>query len=191
MTAGALRNQVYKLLMTQRVAAYPYPPYGHHPNFTGAAQAAGRLIETLMARRLIRVGETALSFPDYVLKPLRKALLDAGVNVVVPSQYQTAYRYLAAGRVNAKAASSIAGAERLGERIATLPKCRLICLAGVVFDRRGRVLGKGYGFRVPEAAATLPAVALCHDLQMVDNLPQWDGEVVLLATPTQVHEAKK
>ena len=33
---------------------------------------------------MIAVGEAVLSFPDYVLKPVRKELLERGVNVVVP-----------------------------------------------------------------------------------------------------------
>lgn len=196
MTAGELRDQVYKTLMTERVAVYPYPPYGHHPNFKGAAQAAERLLRALLETGLVQAGEAVLSFPDYVLRPLRKGLLEAGVHVVVPSQYQTGYRYLAAGKVNPKVASSIAGAEKTGDLLSTLPACRLVCAAGVAFDKTGRLLGKGYGFSVPEAASALPAVALCHDLQLIDRLPVWDSELRLLATPTQLfrgesHRPKK
>lgn len=190
-SALRLRREVYAALMRAKVAAYPYPPHGHHPNFKGAAQAAERLLAQLWARTWLAPGQTVLCYPDYVLSPLRRRLLQAGVDVVVPAQYRSGYRLLVAGRVDPRRAASIAGAERLGVPLSEPPACALVALAGVVFDRRGRVLSKGYGFRTPAALAALPAVALCHELQLVERLELWDAEVQLLATPTDVYRLVK
>ena len=182
MKVGELREAVWTRLMKERALAYPYPPFGHHPNFKGAGQAAELLLADLLARAYVRAGDTVLSYPDYVLKGLRKGLLEAGVNVIVPAKHGPDYRLLTAATVNAAGASSIAGAEREGERLSTLPDVQLALCACVAVDGSGGALTKGYGFKFPESLS-VPVVTLVHPLQICETLPETDVKLSAFATP--------
>lgn len=184
--AGDLREWVWATLMKERQVAYPLPPRGHHPNFKGASEAASRLVSYLLEHTHLNPGDCAISYPDYVLKPLRKNLLEAGVSVVVPAKYGDAYRFLDARKVPAKKGSSIAGAERHGELIRALPVFRMAFLACVAVSEQGDVLDKGYGFRLPEPLRTLPSATLAHPLQRFKTLPEKTARVGFYALPAQV-----
>lgn len=185
LTAGELREQVYVDLLRARAVAYPNPPFGHHPNFVGAADAAALLLEYLLGWRL-RAGTAVLSYPDYVLRPLRRGLLERGVSVVVPAKHGKGYRHLVSGRVDAAKASSIAGAEAEGEWLAELPALRACLVACVALSPDGHHLGKGYGFAPPEEAAHLPRFALAHPLMVRAELPEPEGVLAAYATPQGV-----
>lgn len=175
--------------MHARQVGYPLPPHGHHPNFKGAGEAAARLLEHLLGTAQLRPGDTVLSYPDYVLKPLRRRLLEAGVNVVVPAQHGPTYRLLKSGAVDARAASSIAGAERQGQPLETLPDAgvfRLTLVACVAVSRRGELLSKGYGFSLPPETHPLPSATLAHPLQVLETLQGDSPRVSLYATPEGV-----
>lgn len=187
---GALRDWVWRTLARARQVGYPLPPHGHHPNFTGAAAAATRLLAQLLASRALAPGDTVLSYPDMVLKPLRKRLLEAGVHVVVPAQHGPYYRLLESGVVVAAKASSIAGAEREGELISALPPLTFAFVACVAVSRDGAVLSKGYGFALPGEALELPSATLVHPLQVVLDLQPDAPPVSLFATPERVTEVK-
>lgn len=182
LSAGELREQVYIDLLRARAVAYPNPPFGHHPNFVGAAEAAALLLEYLLGWRL-RAGMTVLSYPDYVLRPLRRGLLERGVNVVVPAKHGKGYRHLASGRVDAAKGSSIAGAEAEGAWLAEPPELRACLVACVALAPDGRYLGKGYGFVPPPAAAGLPRFALAHPLMVQAEVPEPEGVLAAYATP--------
>lgn len=186
--AGDLREWVWATLMKERQVAYPLPPRGHHPNFRGASEAAARLVAYLLEHHHLRPGNTVISYPDYVLKPLRRDLLDAGINVVVPAKYGDGYRLLDAQKVPAKGGSSIAGAERHGKMLEVLPDLHMAFLACVALSEQGEVLDKGYGFRLPEVGA-LPKATLAHPLQRFKTLPERTNAVRFYATPEEV--AKK
>jgi 5-formyltetrahydrofolate cyclo-ligase len=191
-TPGQLRDEVWTSLMRAKVAAYPLPAFGHHPNFQGAGEAASRLLAFLLARGWLHPGDTVFSYPDYVLKPLRKGALEAGVDLVVPAKHPDGWRLLAAGRVNPAKAASIAGAERWGEAIAEPPPCRLAFIACVAVDGRGFVLGKGYGFSL---GLNLPAVSIVHPLQVLAlqvlaELPEGKLRLEAYATPAEVCEVR-
>jgi 5-formyltetrahydrofolate cyclo-ligase len=186
---GDLREDVWTRLLSERVASYPLPPHGHHPNFKGAGQAASLLIEHLLRTHRIASGQTVLCYPDYVLKPLRKGLLATGVNVVVPAQYGKAYRYLNSQQVSPSKASSISGAEVEGEKITVLPEVQLVAVAVVALSDEGQVLGKGYGFSVPAALPACPLVTLVHPLQLrIFSLAGPQLKVDVYATPEKVVE---
>ena len=182
---GEVREAVWTEMMRARALAFPYPPFGHHPNFKGASRAAALLLPELFERTLLRPGGTVLSYPDYVLKGLRKGLLETGINVVVPAKHGSDYRFLDASLVRAARASSIAGAEKEGERITTLPEVQLALLACVAVDERGGALTKGYGFTFPEGLS-VPVVTLVHKLQVLKTLPQVQWQVSAFATPEEV-----
>jgi len=188
-TPGPVRDWVWAALMRARQVAYPLPPHGHHPNFTGAGEAATRLLEHLFESNALRPGDTVLSYPDYVLKPLRKGLLEAGVSVVVPAKHGPHYQLLESGEVPPGGASSIAGAERHGQHLETFSPAhtlRFAFVACVAVSGRGEVLSKGYGFRLPEEARGLPAATLAHPLQVFESLEGDAPKVVLYATPQEV-----
>lgn len=187
---GALRDWVWRTLARARQVGYPLPPHGHHPNFTGAAGAAAKLLGVLLTSRRLAPGAVVLSYPDMVLKPLRKRLLEAGVHVVVPAQHGPRYRLLRSGVVAPGRASSIAGAEREGELIAALPPLTFAFVACVAVSRSGAVLSKGYGFTLPAEALGLPSATLVHPLQVVPELQPDVPPVFLFATPEGVTEVK-
>ena len=188
-TPGAVRDWVWAELWRRRQVGYPLPPHGHHPNFTGAAAAASLLLKHLLGTRQLIPGSSVLSYPDMVLKPLRKRLLEAGVNVVVPAQHGDRYRFLRSGVVNAGRASSIAGAEREGEDVAALPEVSFAFVACVAVSFTGEVLSKGYGFTLP-TQLELPVATVVHPLQIVAGLGADALPVTLFATPTEVTEVK-
>lgn len=183
MTEGEIRDYIWTSMSQYHVAAYPLPPYGHHPNFSGSGEAAQRLLEYLLNENLLCQGQTVLSYPDYVLKPLRKGLLEKGVNVVVPAKYGKGYRLLESGKVNTAQASSISGAEKEGVLIKTLPELDFAFLACVALAKTGQVLSKGYGFSLPEL--DLKTSTIIHPIQQVTALRS-GLEVDVWASPTEL-----
>lgn len=183
-SAGAIRERIWASLMRARVAVYPLPCRGHHPNFRGAGAAAAKLMAHLLADGWLSPGDTVLSYPDYVLRPLRRELLKSGVSVVVPSQYRRHWLLLQPDLVNAKQAATIRGAERQGQTLTELPPVRLALVACVAFDLAGRALDKGYGFRLPDLK--VPTVALVHPLQRVRAVIDANLQLTLVATPEKV-----
>ncbi len=183
---GAVRDFVWRQLSRQQQVSYPLPPHGHHPNFTGAAKAATLLLGHLLEARALNPGGTVLCYPDMVLKPLRKRLLEAGISVVVPAQHGEHYRFLKSGVVNPSKASSIAGAEREGEDRIILPEVSFVFVACVAVSPAGEVLTKGYGFALPPEVSGLPLATVVHPLQIVPNLTPDAPPVKFFATPTKV-----
>ena len=183
---GAVRDFVWRELSRQRQVGYPLPPHGHHPNFTGAAKAATLLLAHLLEAQALTPGDTVLAYPDMVLKPLRKRLLEAGIHVVVPAQHGEHYRLLKSGVVTPVKASSIAGAEREGENCVTLPEVSFVFVACVALSPAGEVLTKGYGFALPPEVSGLPSATVVHPLQLVPGLIPDAPPVTLFATPTEV-----
>ncbi len=182
---GAVRDFVWRELSRQRQVGYPLPPHGHHPNFTGAAKAATLLLAHLLEVQTLTPGDTVLAYPDMVLKPLRKRLLEAGISVVVPAQHSEHYRLLKSGVVNPVKASSIAGAEREGGLV-TLPEVSFVFVACVAISSAGEVLTKGYGFAPPQEVSGLPSATVVHPLQIIPGLVPDAPPVTLFATPTEV-----
>lgn len=188
---GAVRERVWTAMMRAHVGAYPLPVHGHHPNFRGASAAAAHLLERLWSLGLLSTGATALCFPDYVLRGVRRGLLERGVHVVVPAQHGSGFRLLESGRVPAARAASIAGAERHGLPLDEPPPVALALVACVALARGGDYLRKGYGFRLPAEVALAPRATIVHPLQLVAELTESDGSVVLYATPEKAVRSGK
>jgi 5-formyltetrahydrofolate cyclo-ligase len=184
MTPGELRDHIWTSLMKEHAVSYPLPCFGHHPNFKGASKAAGVLLEYLLKEQKIKPGDTVLCYPDYVLKGLRKSLLEAGLNVVVPAQHGDTYRLLKVDEVNPSKVSSISGAEKSGERLSELPAVSFAFIACVAVSQEGHILEKGYGFRLPDLA--LSSTTIAHPLQVVDEVPEAILKVSCFATSEKV-----
>lgn len=176
--------------MKERALAYPYPPFGHHPNVKGASKAGTRLLDALTEKAYLKPGVTVLSYPDYVLRTVRKGLLEAGIRVVVPAKYGKGYRLLDPVKVKPSKASTIAGAEKVGEKLTTLPSVRLVFTACVAVSRAGDFLTKGYGFSPPSEARELPFFSVVHPLQVYETLPETEGKLHAYATPDEVRWLK-
>lgn len=189
MQAGEIRDHIWTNLSRYHVAAYPLPPHGHHPNFSGATDAAQRLLDYLLNETYLAKGQTVLSYPDYVLKPLRKGLLERGLRVIVPAKYGKGFRVLEPDKVNFNQASSIAGAEKEGLLIHSLPTVDFAFVACVALARSGKVLSKGYGFSLPDELSVLTAT-LIHPMQEVTELNS-DLDVQIWATPAEVIDKTK
>jgi 5-formyltetrahydrofolate cyclo-ligase len=186
---GDIREEIWTNLIKEQVAAYPLPPYGHNPNFKGSSEAATLLLEELLKQGWIKSGDTVLSYPDYVLKQLRKGLLNAGVHVVVPAKFGKGYRLVAASQLNAEEGSSISGAERVGTAIKDLPALKMTFIACVAMTKEGNYIDKGYGFHLPESVRDMPSATIVHSLQLVTAL---DSKVTvgLFATPEEIFQQK-
>lgn len=194
LTPGELRDEVWARLTQARVAAYPLPVHGHHPNFKGAASAASLLLGHLTASGRLAPGDLVLAYPDYVLRPLRQGALEAGVDLVVPAKHGQGWRLLKSREVEPREASSIAGAERCGERLAERPPARLAFVACVAVDAYGFALGKGYGFgsgHLSAELAGLPCASIAHPLQLVPRVPAPTLRLELWATPADVRHAAR
>lgn len=181
--AGDLRERVWAALMRAHAAAYPLPVHGHNPNFRGAAEAAAPLLALLLGEGALRPGERVLCYPDYVLKPIRKGLLEAGIDVVVAAKYGSGYRLLESALVPPAGASSIAGAERHGRALAELPAVSMTFVACVALDERGGFLSKGYGFGLPAETRALPSATIVHPLQLLPRVEPAEGRVRYYALP--------
>jgi 5-formyltetrahydrofolate cyclo-ligase len=182
---GDLRDEIWTNLIKERAAAYPLPPYGHNPNFRGSGEAAALLIEKLIEKSFVKAGDTVLSYPDYVLKALRKGLLEAGINVVVPAKFGKDYKLLEAGKVDSEEGSSISGAEKVGLTIKELPELKMTFVACVAITEKGFYIDKGYGFHLPESVQDLPSATIVHPLQIVEGLGT-ERRVQLYAIPEKV-----
>jgi 5-formyltetrahydrofolate cyclo-ligase len=189
MKPGDIREEIWTNLIKEQVAAYPLPPYGHNPNFKGSSEAATLLLEELLKRGWIKSGNTVLSYPDYVLKQLRKGLLGAGINVVVPAKFGKDYRLLEAAKIDADEGSSISGAERVGTAIKDLPELKMTFAACVAITKEGNYIDKGYGFHLPESVRDVPSATIVHSLQLVAAL---DSKVTvgLFATREEIFQQK-
>ena len=185
-SSGRVREWVWNKLLRERQVGYPLPPHAHHPNFTGSAKAASRLLEHLLQTRALKPGVTVLCYPDMVLKPLRKRLLEAGIDVLVPAQHGERYRFLKSGSVDAGRASSIAGAEREGELTGLRGEVAFSFVACVAVSRAGGVLTKGYGFALPPEVLYAPSATVVHPLQVVAGLEPDAPSVTVFATPSEV-----
>jgi 5-formyltetrahydrofolate cyclo-ligase len=181
MTPGELRDHVWTTLMQEKAVSYPLPCFGHHPNFKGASRAAAVLLEHLLKEQKVKPGDTVLCYPDYVLKGLRKKLLEAGIHVVVPAQHGNSYRLLKSGEVNPGKVSSISGAEKAGISLSELPEVDFAFIACVAVSQKGHILEKGYGFRLPDLS--LSSATIAHSLQVVNEIPEAVLQVAYFAIP--------
>lgn len=178
--------------MRSHYAAYPLPPTGHHPNFRGATEAAERLITQLEFQNQLKNVTSVLCYPDYVLKPVRRILLEKGFNVVVPSKYGKKYRFLDAKTVSATKSSSISGAEKEGILLKSLPETELAVVSCVALTRSGDLLSKGYGFKLPEGLG-IPVVSIAHPVQVLNSFSEMDRRVAhikinFFATPEDAYK---
>ncbi len=183
---GVIRTQIWNKMLKERVLVYPIPANGHHPNFKSASKAAKLLVDELFAIGKIKVGDTVLSYPDYVLRPVRKLLLEKEITVIVPAKYK-GYRKLEPERVNAWIGSSISGAEKQGELISDIPSVAMAFVAVVAVDNSGASISKGYGFNLPQDLKDIYKATIVHSLQIINTISESELILTIYAEPQKVN----
>lgn len=181
-TAGQLRDQLWGSLMRTRVATYPLPPHGHHPNFRGARQAAGHL---LAHPRLLGL-HTLIVGPERALQPFRKLALQEGRALYVPNQKKDGWYW----RLTDPAGADLRRMPELGEPKLRPEGAQAAVLACVAAARDGGRLSKGYGWAW-NGLPSLPAFTLAHPAMLLDTLPcPPDSRVELIGTLNGVIKAR-
>jgi 5-formyltetrahydrofolate cyclo-ligase len=170
-SAGQLREQVWQRLQAARVAAYPFPPHGRHPNFVGAGKAAAHLL----AHPLLANASVVLIGLDAPLAPLRGLLLAAGHAIVVPQQHHQSGPKARYWRVaNAPAtAGKLTNLARFGSATDSLADVTVAVLGSVALDSEGWRLSKGFGWGaegLAELPIKVPMLSLVHRLQVLPSL---------------------
>lgn len=180
MTAGAVREQVWNMLAQRRIATYPTPPHGHHPNFVGSGRAAQQLLDQPVFARAL----TVLVGPEQVLKPVREAVLRSGRQLLMPHPDRSS-QMLSLQNVAPSAIVRVRDAVRYGQVIdPTQLAIDLVVVGCVAVDRQGGWLGKGYGFPQNNPVLTAPWATLAHPAMVFDQLPAPpEHKVRLIATP--------
>ncbi|WP_407570672.1 5-formyltetrahydrofolate cyclo-ligase [Deinococcus altitudinis] len=176
------RDQIWAELLRERVAVYPLPPHGHHPNFVGAKEAAATLLDhpQLQAHRCLIVGA------ERVLYPLRKQALAAGMTLYLPDQKREGWYFL----VTDPAGADLKRSRELGEPKLKPEGATAAVLACVAADRAGGRLSKGFGWaRNGLPGLDLPTYTLAHRRMLKDSLPcPPDSRVRLIGLPGEVVE---
>lgn len=198
---GAARQAAWDALEAAGAARFPYPPHGRIPNFDGAAEAAARLLDRppLSTARRVKVN------PDAPQRPLRRALLERGVVLYMPTpRLRGGFMRLDPARIpraRLAQAASLYRAKVFAETVAVadLPPMDAIVCGSVAVTRGGRRAGKGEGYGDIEYALLRelghpppPVVTTVHDLQVVDALPRDPNDLPLhlIATPSRLIEVK-
>lgn len=186
-SAGAVRTAVWDSLERARLCAFPLPPHGHCPNFRGAADAAGLLLDHPALRNV----RTLIVGPERALLPLRRLALRRGVALYVPHQRKEGWYW----RLTDPAGAHLNRMAAVGEPRLRPEGAEMAVLACVAADHAGGRLGKGYGWGARglglglPSGAGLPEVTLAHRLMLRPTLPcPPDSRVCLIATPQEVLE---
>ncbi|WP_229670865.1 5-formyltetrahydrofolate cyclo-ligase [Deinococcus aquiradiocola] len=178
MTAGATRDALWSALLRDRVATYPLPPHGHHPNFVGAREAAA----ALLAHPAVQRHACLIVGAERALYPLRRQALAAGVTLYVPDQKRDGWYF----RVRDARGADLKALREHGEPHLQPVGATAAVLACVAVDRAGGRLSKGFGWgargvpRLPD----LPVFTVAHPAMLQDALPcPPDSRVQVIGLP--------
>ncbi len=194
-----IRERVWRLLEEKNVARFPKPVRGRIPNFTGAEEAARRLVETDVWKRarIIKVN------PDAPQRPVRFLALSQGKLLVMATpRLRNGFLILDPRRIPGylyERASTIRGAFQLGtlisiDELEALGGIDLVVMGSVAVDKQGHRIGKGEGYAELEYAIArelrlinddTPVATTIHDLQLVEYIPRepYDLTVDIIVTP--------
>ena len=179
---GAVRDATWNELARARAVGYPLPPHGHHPNFTGASQAAAQLMRHPRVASL----RTLVIGPERALYAARKLALQAGQVIYVPDQRHAGRYYRLTGDPKGADLKVMPAA---GEPAVTPEGAQAAILACVAVDVHGARLSKGFGWAARGLQLSIPEFTLAHPLMLHARLAcDEDSRVTLIGTPTHVLE---
>ncbi len=194
-----LREKVWSLLEERDVARFPRPVRGKIPNFTGAEEAARRIIGTDEFGR----AEVVKVNPDSPQLEVRIGVLEAGKILIMPSpRLRAGFLVLDPARIPKRlhrTAATIKGSfQHAAETpIEDLPFVDLLVCGSVAVTEKGVRIGKGGGYSELEYAILrelklvdeeTPIMTTVHDLQIVEDAPMEDHDftVDVIATPKRL-----
>lgn len=182
-TQGAVREMVWNALSQNRVAVYPTPPHGHHPNFVGASRATERLLN----HEVFLKAHTVLAGPEQVLKPLREAVMKSGRKLIMPHP-DKAGNYLSLEGLVPAQLKRVRDIAQLGKPVELSEIAIDLVLVGcVAVDEQLNWLGKGYGFPYRGLEVAAPWATLAHTIMTFEVLPcEAERRLELVATPHQI-----
>ncbi len=164
-----VREYVWDLMVKEKLAAFPFPPYGRIPNFVGAADAS-RQIRKLDAYR--KAG-CVFSPPDGVLIPFRRLVLADGKILAYSTPHMESFKMMKPGT---RAKVTIKDLIRGGEPLAR--KVDIAVVGSVAVDKKGNRIGKGSGYGDRELAylrernPKILTGTLVHSRQLFEDFSQ-------------------
>ncbi|MCS7120909.1 MAG: 5-formyltetrahydrofolate cyclo-ligase [Nitrososphaerota archaeon] len=194
----SIRRRIWSLMEEKGVTSFPRPVYGRIPNFKGAEKAARRLMDLkeYMDARVVKVN------PDAPQHPVRAMVLSDRKTLIMPTpRLRRGFMLLNPDRVAASCleASTIGGAFKYGEicPLEKMPRIDLVIVGSVAVTPNGKRVGKGGGYCELEYAILrevgavdkdTPVFTTVHDIQVVENLPCEDHDLIVdaILTPTKV-----
>jgi 5-formyltetrahydrofolate cyclo-ligase len=195
MSKNEIRTRIWNLLEQRKIARFP-PPHGRIPNFAGADKAAEKLSKLDVWKKAYII----FANPDSPQRPVRElALLDGKKVIMATPKLKAGYLLIDPAKIQGRerAASTIKGAFKFGQKLSKLPKTDLVITGSVAVDMHGNRIGKGGGYGDKEIARLkkegsitekTPIVTTVHDLQIVAKVPheRHDQQVSWIVTPTKV-----
>ena len=200
MIKQAIRERVWDALEDEGVAAFPFPPHGRIPNFTGASEAADRLADLPEFEQ----AEAIKANPDSPQRYVRKLALQQGktVYMAVPRlSEEKCFIVLDPERIeDYHRASTISGSSELGVQVGpeAVESIDLIVSGSVAVTEDGARIGKGEGYSDLEYAIlrglglvddATPVVTTVHEVQVVDDevaVESHDVPMDAIVTPERV-----
>jgi 5-formyltetrahydrofolate cyclo-ligase len=189
-TKQAVRDFVWGRLEDAGAGRFPYPLQGRIPNFAGSREAASHLKQL----RAFQKARVVFCAPDYAVKAARDLVLAEGKRLAFAMPHMTAFLQMeGAGRP-----TSIREMGRAGKPLTSPVDFKVSgCVA---LDLNGNRIGKGSGYGDQEVATlrdwgllpkeSFPFAALCHPLQLFDDLSHLadphDVPVTAICTPEGV-----
>ncbi len=186
-TKQAVRDFVWGRLEEAGAGRFPFPLQGRIPNFAGSREAASRLKEL----RAFQQARVVFCAPDYAVKAARDLVLAEGKTLAFAMPHMTAF-------LEMRGASRPTTIRAMGRAGTPLKSPIDLKVSGcVAVDLKGNRIGKGSGYGDQEVEklrawgllppGPFPFVALCHPLQLFDDLSHLadphDVPVTAVTTP--------
>ena len=133
-----VRKHIWDLMVEEKIATFPLPPYGRIPNFSEAKKAAFFLRELpgYEKARCIFTG------PDGVLKPLRDMILSDQKILAYATPHMKEMKMIKP--IRKKINTNIQALIKFGEELKE--KVDILVIGSVAVDEYGNRLGKGAGY---------------------------------------------
>lgn len=199
---ASIRQAVWDRLQRERLARFPFPPHGRIPNFTGAREAALRLltVEPWASARRLKIN------PDAPQRYVREEALRRGITVYMPTpRLRGGFLRLDPATIPAdkiREAATLSRGNRWAEPVplAAFPAMDAIVCGSVAVTRTGRRCGKGEGYSDLEYAILrelghppVPVATTVHSAQIVPSLPRdrTDLPLSVIVTPSEIIRVRR